>query len=147
MWIAAACAVVVASPVAAADVRAGDLLIEHSVIVKAFSGARVAGGYMMITNSGDDADRLIDVSSGEVPTMIHASIEAEGVVRMVHIDAVDIPAGKRVIFEPGGLHVMFMGLQPGKLSIGATLNASLSFEAAGEVAVIFEVVDLQRGGE
>lgn len=41
--------------------------------------------------------------------MIHRTVVEQGVTRMIHED-VEIPPGGSVIFEPGGLHVMVMGL-------------------------------------
>ncbi len=73
--------------------------------------------------------------------MIHESREEDGVMRMIHVDAVELPAGETVTFRPGGLHVMIMGLKPDDLPLGGTLDAVLTFDRVGEVAVTFEVVD------
>jgi copper(I)-binding protein len=49
-----------------------------------------------------------------------------------------VPAGETVVLEPGGLHVMCVGVsQP--LSAGQQIPMTVVFEKAGEVAVEAEV--------
>ncbi|MDP5359854.1 MAG: copper chaperone PCu(A)C, partial [Paracoccaceae bacterium] len=44
-----------------------------------------------------------------------------------------------VQLAPGGLHVMFMGLGGDPFEVGETFPATLVFEKAGEVEVVFYV--------
>lgn len=113
--------------------------IEDPVMVKAFENARAAGGYMVIMNTGTEDDLLVDVKIEGHMAMIHESREDNGVMRMLHVDAVEVPAEGTVAFAPGGFHVMVMGLQPGDLPYGAAVEATLIFDRAGEVPVTFEV--------
>jgi len=53
---------------------------------------------------------------------------------MNHVMALAIPAGKSVTFEPGGLHIMLMGLGA-PLKAAASYRLTLTFEKAGTVAV------------
>ena len=62
----------------------------------------------------------------------------DGVARMVHLDAIDIPAGGSVTLAPGGLHIMLMGLT-GPVTEGDMIPATLVFETAGRVEVEFSV--------
>ena len=128
------------------EYQAGDLMIDHPVIYKSFARARAAGGYMTITNTGDADDLLIGISTEGPMAMLHESREEEGVMRMIHLDAVEVPAGATVSFAPGGLHVMFMGLAPEDLPVGDRLDATLLFDRAGEVAVTFHVEELPKDG-
>lgn len=100
---------------------------------------------MSIMNMGDTPDLLIGVRVEGPMAMIHESREEDGVMRMVHLDAVEIPAGDTVEFRPGGLHVMVMGLGPDDLPVGDTLDATLIFDRAGEVPIVFSVTDLVQG--
>ena len=129
------------------EYQAGDLTIDHPVIYKSFARDRAAGGYMTITNSGDASDMLIGISVEGPTAMLHESREENGVMRMVHLDAVEVPAGETVAFAPGGLHVMIMGLAPDDLPVGDTLEATLLFDRAGEVAVTFHVETLPKDGK
>ncbi len=110
---------------------------------KAFETAPSAlagGGFMQITNTGTTDDRLVSVEADFPRVEIHTTEFTDGVARMMHIDGIDVPAGETVTLEPGALHVMFMGLQGDPLEEGETVPATLIFEQAGEVPVVFNIV-------
>ncbi|WP_439573342.1 DUF1775 domain-containing protein [Phreatobacter sp.] len=103
-------------------------------------GARVGGGYLRITNTGQAADRLV---AGQVTfaerVEIHEMAVAGGVMTMRNLpDGLEIPAGQTVELKPGGYHVMFMGLrQP--LTEGQVVKATLTFARAGTIEIDFRV--------
>ena len=67
--------------------------------------------------------------------MIHKSImDEEGTMRMEHQENVPIPAGETVKFEPGGLHIMLIGLHQ-DLVMGEAVELKLLFENTGEVII------------
>lgn len=142
----AASAIGFAGPVASDDIRAGAIVIENPIILKAFAGAKVAGGYMTITNEGHEEDRLVQVSAGSLSVMIHETVEENGVARMRPVGEVSLPAGRSVVFEPGALHIMFVGFEPGELIVGDGREVVLVFEDAGEVPVTFEVAAFPAAG-
>ncbi|MCK0094601.1 copper chaperone PCu(A)C [Yoonia sp. F2084L] len=102
--------------------------------------AMAGGGFMQITNTGTTDDRLVGVEADFPRVEIHTTEFTDGVAKMMHIDGIDVPAGETVVLEPGALHVMFMGLQGDPLEEGETVPATLIFEQAGEVEVLFNVV-------
>lgn len=142
----AASLIAASSPALADEISAGDLTIDGAHIFKSFMNARAAGGYMTISNGGGEADLLLDVMADVPMIAIHESREEDGVMRMVHLDAVEIAPGETVSFRPGGLHVMVMGLGPDDLPVGDTLDVTLVFDRAGEVDVTFEVMERPEGG-
>ena len=107
----------------------------------------VAGGYMTLENSGDTNDTLIEVRVATIPRVeLHLSeTDANGVARMIKQDGIPVPAGETVTLKPGGLHVMFMGLNGDPFELGEEIPATLVFEQAGEVEVIFNVEE--RGAD
>ena len=127
------------------EFKVGDLVIDHPMAFETAATAMSGGGYMSITNNGTEADRLIAVQADFPRVMLHTTEMKDDVARMMHIDAVEIPAGETVSLEPGGLHVMFMGLDGDPLENGETFPATLVFEQAGEIEVIFNVEE--RDGE
>ena len=114
--------------------------ITEPTMFKAFENARAAGGYLVISNTAAEDDLLLDVKIEGHMAMIHESREEDGIMRMLHVDAISIPAEGVVEFVPGGFHVMVMGLKPGDLPVGATVEATLVFVRAGEVPVMLSVV-------
>lgn len=132
-------ALLVAQPALAHDYTLGALSIGHPMAFETPVTARSAAGYLTITNTGDTPDRLIAVRAGFPRVMIHTTEMADGVARMMHLDGLDLPPGETVILEPGGIHVMFMGLDGDPLEQGERIPATLVFEQAGEIEVTFNV--------
>ena len=127
-------------PAAADTVKAGALTIEAPWSRATPGGAKVAGGYLKITNTGKDADRL---TGGSLPRAgrveIHEMAVADGVMRMRPLPAgLEIKPGATVELKPGGLHLMFMDLSAG-LKDGESIKGTLIFEKAGTVEVMFRV--------
>lgn len=122
------------------SVTVGTMEIIHPAIPAPPAGAKSAAGYLEIVNAGDAADRLLGVETAIAKrAMLHATDHgADGVARMIHLDAIDIPAGGTVLLEPGGMHIMLMGLT-GPLTEGDMIPATLVFERAGRVAIEFSV--------
>lgn len=125
---------------AAASFRVGDLTIEQPWTRATLPGAKVAGGYMRITNTGKTADRLIGGSfdlSGILE--VHEMSMDNGVMRMRALEkGLEIPPGGTVDLKPGGYHLMFIDLK-GRVPEGQKVAGRLKFEKAGEVAVEYHV--------
>jgi copper(I)-binding protein len=63
-----------------------------------------------------------------------------GMMTMREIGAIALPAGKMVLLQPGGLHVMLLELAA-PLELGATFTAVLEFAVSDPIEVTFEVRD------
>lgn len=129
-----------AGPAFAHEYKAGDLTIGHPWTRATAPGAKVGGGFLTIQNKGATADRLVAV---DVPfaekAELHESTMDGGVAKMRPLEAgAEIKPGETVTFEPGGKHVMFLGLKDA-LTQGARMKGELTFEKAGKVAVEFAV--------
>ena len=122
------------------SVTVGEMEIVHPAIPAPPAAARSAAGYLEIVNAGSVGDRLLGVETAIAKqAMLHTTnLGADGVARMVHLDVIDIPANGTVLLEPGGMHIMLMGLT-GPLTQGDMIPATLVFERAGRVEVEFSV--------
>lgn len=130
-------AALLTTPALAHEYKLGDLEIVHPYIPA--SAGKTAAGYFSITNHGSTSDSLVAIKADVPHATVHATeTDASGVSRMTPVPALEIPAGGTVTLQPGGLHVMFMGLAH-PLADGDQLPATLVFEKAGEVAVDFNV--------
>ena len=99
----------------------------------------VSAVYFTIANRGELPDRLVAASSERAArAMFHRSIVEEGVAKMRRVDALDVPPGATIRFEPGGLHVMLTGIST-SLRAGEALAITLGFERAGEMVVAVPV--------
>ena len=132
----------VAPPSAAetAPVKAGDLAIDTPWLRATPNGARVAGGYVVVTNAGTQADRLVGAAiPGAARGEVHSMSMEGGVMRMAPVEGgLAIAPGGSVTLRPGGNHLMFLGLTEG-LTAGTTVAGTLVFERAGTVPVTFRV--------
>jgi len=104
-----------------------------------------SAAYFSLHNRGEVADRLVAVESPAAErSELHDHIMEEDVARMVQVEAIEIPPGERVALDPGGLHIMLIGLvEP--LHAGDRVPLTLHFEQAGSVEVEAEVRPLRAG--
>lgn len=121
-------------------VHAGDLMISSAWTRATPPGAKIAGGYLTITNMGKASDRLIGGSfEGGSQIEVHEMSMTDGVMKMRPLtDGLEIKPGATVKLEPGGYHLMMMGLSK-PLAKGDKVKAQLQFEKAGKVAIELDV--------
>jgi hypothetical protein len=127
------------------DVTAGSLTIGDPWARATVGTTRPGGAYLTITNKGGAADRLTGAESPVADRVeLHRSSVEGGMMRMIPVEAVDVPAGGKVMFAPSGYHLMLTGLrQP--LSAGSKVPLTLVFEKAGRVTVEVAVRPLGGG--
>ncbi|MTI15579.1 copper chaperone PCu(A)C [Sansalvadorimonas verongulae] len=90
-------------------------------------GSPNTAAYLTIKNLGRTDIALEKVVSPiSHHTMLHDTVKKDGKMSMVHQMSITIPAGKRVKFKPGGLHIMVMGLSK-SLTIGDMVPFELHF--------------------
>ncbi|WP_147105265.1 copper chaperone PCu(A)C [Tateyamaria sp. syn59] len=126
------------------DFKSGSLIVDHPMAFPTMATAMSGAGYFSVTNTGTEDDRLIGIRADFPRVTLHGTTNEDGVMRMFDIDAIDIPAGETVGLEPGGKHIMFMGLSGDTFEVGDEIPATLVFEKAGEIDVVFYVEP--RGG-
>src|SRR4051812_41243530 len=137
---AAALAVFIAGSAHAQEYKAGPLVIDHPWTRATPKSAKVAGGYLKITNTGSTPDRLTGGSADVSRKFeVHQMSMDGGVMKMRELkDGLEIPAGGTVELKPGSYHIMMMNLSH-PLAAGERVKGSLTFEKAGKVDVEFAV--------
>jgi copper(I)-binding protein len=127
---------VIASPLSLAhDYEAGKIHIDHPWSREAPPNAPVIGGFFQLTNHGDSEDALIAAESpiaGHVE--IHTHKKEDGVMKMIKIDEVRVPANDSVLFKPGSFHLMIFNPTQA-LKEGDRFPMTLTFKNAGKVEV------------
>lgn len=121
---------------------AGPLLIGHPWSMALPPNAPTVAAYFTIENKGDSADRLLGVDTPIAgQAQLHEHVQADGLMKMQHVAAVDVPAGATVSFAPMAWHVMLLDLKDrSKLIAGERFPLVLHFEKAGDVEVQVVVV-------
>jgi copper(I)-binding protein len=93
------------------------------------AGQDTTGAFMRITSKADA--KLVGVKTPAAGMAdIHRTTHEGGVMRMRHVAAVELPAGKPVALEPGGYHVMLMHVTR-PLMEGETVPLTLIVEQRG----------------
>ncbi len=147
--LAALCCLSFASPAFAHGYTVGDLEIGHPWTRATPPAARVAGGFLKITNRGTVPDRLVSATfEGSSTVEIHEMAHANGIMTMRELPkGLEIKPGETVELKPGGFHLMFMGLKA-QLAEKQRLKGVLVFERAGRVEVEYVVESMgARGGD
>lgn len=97
-------------------------------------GAQTGAAYFTLTSPA--GDKLVGVSTQVAKTaQVHEMTMDGTIMRMREVTGgLDLPPGKPVALQPGGYHVMLMGLAA-PLKRGQTLRLHLTFEHAAPVDV------------
>ncbi len=120
--------------------------------VRVYEGTRevggMTGGFATMTNNTDQEITLVGASS-ELATMteVHEVVMIDGEMKMQAKDGgITIAPGETVTLEPGGLHVMLMGLKNALLE-GEEVQITLDFEGADDVEVVWPAKASAAGNE
>ena len=129
-----------ASTAQAGDYKVGALEVASPWSRATPKGATVAAGYMKITNTGTEPDRLVGGSSDVATSFqIHEMRMEKGVAKMRPLTkGLEIKPGQTVELVPASFHIMFAGLKR-PLAAGDRIKATLTFEKAGPVEVEYDV--------
>jgi copper(I)-binding protein len=130
----------------AQEFKAGSLVISQPWSRATAGGAKVGAGYMTITNTGTEPDRLIGGSLPQAGKFeVHEMSMENNVMKMRPISGgLEIKPGQTVKLAPGGYHVMFMQLKK-PLKQGEVLKGELIFEKAGKVPIEYKVGAIAAG--
>ena len=91
--------------------------------------------------AGDDVDDgMAGDDAGDDGMEGSGDDDGGGMMTMSPVDQIPVPAGGTAVLEPGGFHIMMMGLAA-PLEPGTTVEVTLTFENAGEVVVSADVRD------
>lgn len=103
--------------------------------------------YMTIMNKGSAPDRLVSVSTPAAKKAeLHNHIMEGGLMKMRPMGVVEITPGDPSVLQPGGLHIMLMGLsQP--LVEGNSFPLTLNFERAGSIEVEVMIFQPEETGD
>lgn len=123
--------------------KLGSLVIEAPWSRATPGGARVAVGFLKITNTGKETDRLIGGTVEVAKKLeIHEMKMTDNVMRMRQLPkGLEIKPGETVELKPSSYHLMFLDLAR-PLKTDDVVKGVLRFEHAGEVAVEYRVAPL-----
>lgn len=107
--------------------QAQTVLVEDGYVQALPPTVQNTSAYMHITNNTDEVLVLTGADSPLARSvMLHETRDTDGMMSMEHVMSVEIAPGDTVSLQPGGLHVMLMGLSQ-TLQVGDTVELSLHF--------------------
>jgi copper(I)-binding protein len=113
-----------------ASVYAGDIQVENAWARATAPGQDAAGVDLTITSK--QAATLVGVSSAACKTVeLHSMASESGMMKMREVEAIELPAGKRVNLGEGGYHLMLTGLKA-PLKAGESVPLTLSIKVANK---------------
>ena len=102
-------------------------------------GGANGAAYMVIENTGASVDRLVKVESDAAANVeLHQSLMEGDVMKMLPVEAVEIPGKGKAELQPGSYHVMLLGLKQ-DLKEGEKIHLKLTFESAGVLELDAEI--------
>lgn len=124
-------------------------IVASSAWVRAADAGRtMSAAYVELCNGGAE-DRLIAVrfDGAEAAELHQTTIDDNGVARMTPAArGMALPSKDTLNLEPGGAHIMLIGLQK-PLPVGEETAITLEFEKAAPLTLMFEVRSLADAPE
>jgi copper(I)-binding protein len=126
--------------------KGGGIVVSSPWVRATPQGAQVAAGYMKVTNTGTEPDRLVGGTLDLARRFeIHEMAMVGNVMQMRPLaKGIEIKPGETVELKPGGLHIMGLDLS-GRYTQGGTVKGTLIFEKAGTIPVEYKIGPI--GGE
>ncbi len=116
--------------------------IDDSFARAAISAQRNSAVFMNITNRGPAA-AVVRASSPVADVVeLHTHVDDQGLMRMRKIERIDLPSNQAVALQPGGLHVMLLGLTS-DLRSGDQIDVTLEFDDGSERSLQVPVRPMQ----
>jgi hypothetical protein len=124
---------------------ASDISIQNAYARAVPPGQPNSAAFMTITNDGEQERDLVAAASDVAEVVeLHTHTMDDGVMRMRQIERIALPAGETVTLEPGGLHVMLIGLTR-DLKAGDSLTLTLGFDDGSEQSLTLPVKQIMAG--
>jgi copper(I)-binding protein len=97
--------------------------------------------YALIENPNEKADRIVSASVPETiakKVELHITVQEGGMMQMKQVEGFDVPAKGTLKLQPGGNHIMLLGLAK-QFKAGDTFTVSLKLQSGATVESKVEV--------
>lgn len=132
--VAVASLFIIQSAMAGSDVMVSDAWVREGP-----PNASALGGFMVIHNHSKQAKSLVKASSDSFgKAELHRTMQADGMMKMMKQEKIEIPAKGSLTFKPGDYHIMLM--KPKKsLKAGDHVTITLGFSDGSSIKVKYPV--------
>ncbi len=126
-----------------AGTAAENVMVSDAYVRAVPPGQPNSASFMVIKNNSSENLALVGAESAVAKALeLHTHTMKDGMMRMRQVKTIDLPAGDVVSLQPGGLHVMVIGLQQ-KLIPGEQIDMALVFSDGSKLELKVPVVKLQ----
>lgn len=124
---------------AASNLARADIEVSAAYVRGLPPGVANTAAYMTLRNTGSEAVELTGArSSIAASVMLHDTMNHDGMLHMMHVERVSIPAHGEITLASGGLHLMLMQLQEHPAA-GSEVELLLQFSDGSELSVLAPV--------
>lgn len=104
------------------------IVVEDTMVKTTPPGITNSAAYLTISNNSDQDITLMDVASDAAQLVeMHEHVISNGAMKMQRMSPLKIEANSSVKFQPGGYHIMFIGVTQ-NIKEGDKINITLSFD-------------------
>ncbi len=124
-------------------VRAGEVTLGDPYARAVPPGQPNSAVFMTLRNTSAQDLALVEAQSPAAEVVeLHTHVQEEGMMRMRRLDRIELRAGETVKLEPGGLHLMLIGLQQ-RLEPGESVELTLIYDDGSEARIQAPVRKIQ----
>jgi copper(I)-binding protein len=120
------------------------LRVEDGYVREMPPGQSTTAGYFTLIN---DSDQSVVLAAATTPVAeraeLHRHRHVDGNLRMEWLPSLEVPAGGRVVLQPGGHHLMLIGLK-GPLRAGDMVDITLLDQHGNPHPLRLPVVDMRQ---
>lgn len=107
---------------------ADQVRVEQAYVRAVPPGSANSAAFMKLTNTDSNPHSLTTAKSPAAKVMeLHTHTEEGGMMKMRRVERIELPVGEQVVLQPGGLHLMLIGLA-GDLKENQEIEVSITFE-------------------
>lgn len=119
--------------ISASSYAAGSVTVMHPYARAVATGHPNSAAFMVLKNTSDHDLALIKAYSNVSKVAeLHTHKKEGGMMRMRQVEKIVIKAGSKTVLQPGGLHVMLIGLNQ-ELKAGNNVDLELEFDNGEKV--------------
>ncbi|WP_320036409.1 copper chaperone PCu(A)C [Halarcobacter sp.] len=124
---------------------ASELKIEDGYVRATPPNLPNSAAFMKVKNSSNETISIVKASSDASKVVeLHTHLMKDGVMKMIQVPSIEIPANTEVSLQPGGFHIMLIGLNQA-LKEGENITLTLEF-SNGESKTLTLPVKTVMGG-
>lgn len=114
---------------------ADSISIENAYVRATPPNTQNSAAFMVIHNAMKSDIKLVSASSDIAERVeLHEHIHEDGMMKMRQVESINIKQEQEVSLQPGGYHVMFIGLKQA-LKEGDVVNLSLYFDNGDKINI------------